>query len=70
MKVNDKELEEMQATFDQYFLGKGRLTKEKNKVFNSKGYWYEDGRINDLFKAYMLGCSHGAEVARKEYTNE
>jgi hypothetical protein len=59
MKADDKEFDEMRCCFEREYKCIGRITHERNKILNSKGFWYEDGNINNLFRAYMSGYALG-----------
>jgi hypothetical protein len=59
--LNSKEHHDLMAAFDRQFKYK-RLDREKNKALWASGQLYENGEVNELFKAFRLGYSLGRVV--------
>ena len=64
MKIGSKEHYEILENFEKNFKYL-RLDKEKNKELWSKGYVYENGDANTIYKAFLSGYS----LARVNYLN-
>jgi len=61
MTIGSKEFQEMQLQFEKdidkmdiYFGTKAERSKD-----GMKGYYYDNGKINDAFIAYMFGYQNG-----------
>lgn len=71
MKVGDKEFYELMGQFEKdvreitYGHEISRMTREERSQSPS-GYFYNDGEINTLFKAYMLGYQYRQVIANLE----
>jgi hypothetical protein len=60
--LNTKEHYDLMAHFEKYYRHK-RLDKE-NKSEWAKGRIYQDGQVNELFRAYRNGYSFGRVIER------
>lgn len=55
--VDTKEFHELRTQFEKdvnIMMHIGRLDREEKDMY-SKGYFYQDGEVNKLFKGYMMG---------------
>lgn len=59
-----KEHYELLSEFERTFKGK-RLDREQNKELWKKGQVYENGEVNDLYKAFILGYTLGKAIERE-----
>lgn len=53
-----KDFYELMKDFENMKVVRGRFDKE-NKDMWSKGYYYQDGNVNELFKIFLSGCNYG-----------
>lgn len=66
MKRGSKEFEELQQQFEidiksmTVYVG----AKAEREVSTISGHYYTNGKINDLFIAYMFGYQHAKSLAR------
>lgn len=60
--LGSKEHYELMTMFEKEFSHR-RLERE-NKELWKIGVVYQDGHVNDLFKAYRQGCAYGQMVER------
>lgn len=54
---------DLMAMFERDFSG--RMDKERKELW-AQGIVYQDGNVNELFKAYRLGYAYGKAFARVE----
>ena len=59
MSVTSKEHYEMMEFFERQFKGVARMDREEKDQW-PKGYVYQHGELNLLFKAFRMGVSYGA----------
>jgi len=62
--LKSKEYHELMAQFEKEFKG-WRLDKE-NKELWQRGIVYEDGHLNEIFKAYQKGYAFGKVIGRND----
>jgi uncharacterized protein (UPF0332 family) len=61
MTLTSKEHYDLINFFEKCFKNEGRLDKE-DKAMWSKGYVYQNGEVNRLFKAFREGVAYGQAV--------
>ncbi len=65
MKLFSKEYYELMESFEKVFLVAGgygiRFDREQDKGMVKRGYYYEHGETNNLFKAYLSGFELGKQ---------
>ena len=64
MQVGDKEFYELQSQFEEDMHGE-RLDREDIKTV-PVGIFYQDGTVNNLFRAYMMGYENAKCLNRLE----
>lgn len=57
MQITSKEHYEMMENFERNFKNEGRMDREPKALWPT-GSIYEDGQINNLFKAFRFGVSY------------
>lgn len=66
MKVGDKEFSELQLQFEKEMLVEGYRLDREHRESVPHGWFYQDGLVNMLFKAYMKGYAFRDCIARLE----
>ncbi len=56
---------ELVAQFEKDFKGCGRMDKEPKELW-PRGAIYQDGAVNNMFKAYRIGYAYGKCYERQE----
>lgn len=63
MQIKTQEHEEIMAQFEKDFKGTGRMDREHKDIWKN-GNIYQDGKVNQLFIAYRMGCAFAQARAR------
>lgn len=58
MQIHTQEHQDIMAMFEKQYKGFARMDKEAKELW-SNGRIYQHGELNELFKAYRSGYSHG-----------
>lgn len=64
MQITSREHCELMTNFESRFKGH-RLDKEPKELW-AKGVCYQDGHVNELFKAYREGCALHKAIANMD----
>lgn len=64
--AESKEFYEILKDFENMKITRGRYDKEPKEIW-SKGFYFQDGNVNELFKVFLSGCNYGIMLSNLEY---
>lgn len=63
--ADSKEFYEILKDFENMKIARGRYGKEPKEIW-SKGLYFQDGNVNELFKVFLSGCNYGIMLSNLE----